>query len=77
MIDGGEMDWKIIAINTEDPLADKIDDLDDMKTYIPGAVEAIHKWLTFYKSPAINEFAFNGECLDRSVRNKARYSKLL
>lgn len=67
MIDEGETDWKVIAINTEDPHAKFIDDVDDLDTYMPGTVAAIRKWLTFYKTPHINEFAFDGECKSRYV----------
>ena len=31
MIDDGELDWKIIAINVEDPLADKLNDVEDVE----------------------------------------------
>ena len=31
MIDDGELDWKVIAINTADPLADKINDVEDVE----------------------------------------------
>lgn len=31
MIDDGELDWKVIAINTNDPLADKINDVEDVE----------------------------------------------
>jgi inorganic pyrophosphatase len=38
MIDDGELDWKVIAINTADPLADKINDVEDVERY--GTVDA-------------------------------------
>ena len=31
MIDDGELDWKIIAINVDDPLADKLNDVEDVE----------------------------------------------
>ena len=31
MIDDGELDWKIIAISTSDPLADKLNDVEDVE----------------------------------------------
>ncbi len=31
MIDDGELDWKIIAISTADPLADKLNDVEDVE----------------------------------------------
>ena len=37
MIDDGELDWKIIAISTEDPLADKLNDVEDVERCVPLA----------------------------------------
>ena len=31
MIDDGELDWKVIAIRTDDPVADKINDVEDIE----------------------------------------------
>ena len=31
MIDDGELDWKVIAINTADPMAEKINDVEDVE----------------------------------------------
>jgi inorganic pyrophosphatase len=38
MIDDGELDWKVIAINSEDPLAAKLNDIGDVETNCPGVV---------------------------------------
>jgi inorganic pyrophosphatase len=38
MIDDGELDWKVIAINTEDPLADKINDVEDVERCVALAL---------------------------------------
>ena len=35
MIDDGELDWKIIAISTADPLADKLNDVEDVERCAP------------------------------------------
>ncbi|XP_073427913.1 inorganic pyrophosphatase 2, mitochondrial isoform X2 [Dendrobates tinctorius] len=69
LIDEGEMDWKIIAINTEDPEADKFNDIDDVKKYKPGYLEATVEWLKTYKVPdgkPENQFGFNGQFKDQS-----------
>ncbi|XP_022369831.1 inorganic pyrophosphatase 2, mitochondrial [Enhydra lutris kenyoni] len=69
LIDQGETDWKIIAINVNDPEASKFHDIDDVKKYKPGYLEATLNWFRFYKVPEgkpENQFAFNGE-----FRNKA------
>lgn len=36
MIDSGETDWKVITINVEDPMAELLHDIDDVKTQCPG-----------------------------------------
>ncbi|XP_034528010.1 inorganic pyrophosphatase 2, mitochondrial, partial [Ailuropoda melanoleuca] len=69
LIDQGETDWKIIAINVNDPEASKFHDIDDVKKYKPGYLEATLDWFRLYKVPEgkqENQFAFNGE-----FRNKA------
>ena len=38
MIDDGELDWKVIAVATSDPLASKLNDIDDVEKECPGYV---------------------------------------
>lgn len=33
MIDDGELDWKVIAINVDDPKADRVNDVEDVERY--------------------------------------------
>ncbi|KAM7167441.1 inorganic pyrophosphatase 2, mitochondrial isoform 1-T1 [Macrochelys suwanniensis] len=68
LIDEGETDWKIIAISVDDPEAQKIHDIDDVKKYKPGYLEATAEWFRLYKVPddkPENQFAFNGEFKDK------------
>ncbi|CAD7677500.1 unnamed protein product [Nyctereutes procyonoides] len=63
LIDQGETDWKIIAINVNDPEASKFH-IDDVKKYKPGYLKATLNWFRFYNVPEgkpENQFAFNGE----------------
>lgn len=63
LIDEGETDWKIIAINVEDPLAKSINSVKD----IPQIVDQIRTWFRDYKIPdgkKPNTFALNGVPLD-------------
>lgn len=41
MIDDGELDWKMIAINSEDPLFAKLNDIEDVETVCPGTVSGM------------------------------------
>lgn len=38
MIDDGELDWKVIAIHSQDELAPKLNDICDVEQYCPGVV---------------------------------------
>ncbi|KAI8871665.1 inorganic diphosphatase [Ramicandelaber brevisporus] len=68
LLDEGETDWKVIAIDVNDPIAAQVNDIDDVKKHFPGLVEATEEWFRVYKVPdgkPENEFAFNGEAKDR------------
>uniref|UniRef100_A0A803Y2V3 inorganic diphosphatase n=1 Tax=Meleagris gallopavo TaxID=9103 RepID=A0A803Y2V3_MELGA len=68
LIDEGETDWKIIAINVEDPEAENYNDISDVRRMKPGYLEATVDWFRRYKVPdgkPENQFAFNGEFKDK------------
>jgi inorganic pyrophosphatase len=68
MIDEGELDWKMIGIDVNDPLAEKLNDLSDLKIYTPGLLKATLDWFRIYKVPTgakPNQFAFNEQFQDR------------
>ena len=50
MIDEGEVDWKVIVINTDDPKAQLINSLGDAETHFPGQVARVREWFTWYKA---------------------------
>ena len=62
MIDEGETDWKMLAIDTRDPLAEKLNDIDDINTHMPGFLAATVEWFKIYKMPD-GEFALCSERL--------------
>ncbi|XP_017475515.1 PREDICTED: inorganic pyrophosphatase isoform X3 [Rhagoletis zephyria] len=64
LIDEGETDWKIITIDVNDPLAEKMNDIGDVDKYFPGLLRATVEWFKIYKIPdgkPENKFAFNGD----------------
>jgi len=70
MIDEGETDWKVIAIDINDPLASKLHDIDDVSKEMPGLIEATREWFRTYKMPGApdakpNKFAFNGKAKNK------------
>lgn len=67
LIDDGELDWKVICIDINDPLAHEINTLVDVDTHMPGLLEATRNWFRDYKIPTgkpANSFAFDGEYQD-------------
>ncbi|KAF5093978.1 hypothetical protein D0Z03_002232 [Geotrichum reessii] len=51
LIDEGETDWKILAINKADPLAADVNDVADVERVFPGLLAATHTWFRDYKKP--------------------------
>ncbi|XP_055335348.1 inorganic pyrophosphatase-like [Paramacrobiotus metropolitanus] len=73
LIDEGETDWKIIAINIHDPLAEKMNDIDDVEKYMPGFMQNTIDWFRCYKMPdgkPENRFAFDGKAMGRDLAIK-------
>lgn len=64
MIDDGELDWKIVAIRTDDPKASSVNDVEDVEREFPGELEKIRVWFRDYKTPdgkPQNKFGFNDQ----------------
>ena len=51
LIDEGETDWKMLAIDVTDPLAEKLNDLEDIEREMPGFLDATVEWFRIYKMP--------------------------
>lgn len=69
MLDDGETDWKIVAVDAADPLAPKLHDIEDVERECPGLLDETRKWFRVYKVPdgkPENSFAFDGRALPRS-----------
>lgn len=67
MIDEGELDFKIIAINTEDPKVDSINSIEDIRTHFPGVLENVHYYFKYYKSPDVNVFMRDAKLFDQQL----------
>jgi len=68
LIDDGELDWKVIAINVNDPLAQELFDIHDLYVKCPGLLETTRQWFKDYKVPdnkPENDFAFSGVYKDQ------------
>ncbi|WAO83813.1 Inorganic diphosphatase [Fusarium falciforme] len=69
LLDEEETDWKVIVIDINDPLAAKLNDVEDVERHLPGLLRATNEWFRIYKIPdgkPENQFAFTGECKNKS-----------
>ena len=74
MIDDGELDWKVIAVATSDPLASKLNDIDDVEKECPGYVSGIREWFRWYKTPdgkPVNGYGHGERALPAADAKKA------
>jgi len=68
MIDEGETDWKVMAVDVSDPLAENLNDINDVEKVCPGLLAATVEWFKIYKMPdgkPANQFAFDSKPKDR------------
>src|SRR5436190_9311613 len=68
LLDEEETDWKVIVIDINDPLAHKLNDIEDVERHLPGLLRATNEWFRIYKIPdgkPENQFAFSGECKNK------------
>lgn len=68
LLDEDETDWKVIVIDVNDPLAPKLNDVEDVERHLPGLLRATNEWFRIYKIPdgkPENHFAFTGECKNK------------
>ena len=78
LLDEEETDWKVIVIDVNDPLAHKLNDIEDVERHLPGLLRATNEWFRIYKIPdgkPENQFAFSGEC--KNKKYDSRTSNLL
>ncbi|KAG8950467.1 Inorganic pyrophosphatase [Tulasnella sp. 424] len=68
LLDEGETDWKVIVVDVTDPLASKLNDIEDVERHLPGLIRATNEWFRIYKIPdgkPENVFAFSGEAKNK------------
>jgi inorganic pyrophosphatase len=49
LLDEGETDWKVIVVDVQDPLASKLNDIEDVERHLPGLIRATNEWFRIYK----------------------------
>lgn len=68
LIDGDELDWKLITIRTDDPAAAGLRDISDVDAVFPGELRRIHDWFRDYKvadGKGRNRFGCEGQPVSR------------
>lgn len=68
LIDDGELDWKVVVIDVEDPLASQVDDFSQVEEKMPLLLAETRRWFKNYKRPTgkpENAFIFDGEYQSR------------
>ena len=50
LIDEGETDWKLLAVNTADPLYSQLHSVADVERALPGVVDTVKSWFKYYKT---------------------------
>ncbi|KAL9556016.1 hypothetical protein MBANPS3_002074 [Mucor bainieri] len=69
LLDQDETDWKVVVIDANDALFEKMNDIEDVETHMPGYLKSTDTFFRVYKLPQgkkENDIAFNGE-----AKNKA------
>ena len=61
LLDEGETDWKVLVVDVNDPLAPRLNDVEDIERHLPGLIRATNEWFRIYKipdgKPEVNRFA--------------------
>lgn len=68
VLDEGETDWKIVAIDVSNPLSERMADIGDVEKHLPGFLESLKTWYCNYKVPdgkQPNTIALDGKLMDR------------
>lgn len=67
MIDGNEVDWKVVVIPTDSPKASQVSNAAEVEEAFPGELQAIYEWFRDYKIPSGDpprKFGYNNTCID-------------
>ncbi|KAH7627236.1 inorganic pyrophosphatase [Sordaria sp. MPI-SDFR-AT-0083] len=68
LIDEGETDWKVLVVDVRDELAERLEDIWEVKRECPGLLEATRDWFRWYGVPEgrkANKYAMEGRWMDR------------
>lgn len=63
MVDGGQLDWKLLALDAASPLAATVHDVETLEAALPGEVGRVVAWFSAYKGPGAVAFGLGGRPL--------------
>ena len=71
LLDEGETDWKVIVVDVNDPLASKLNDIEDVENNLPGLIRATNEWFRCASRELARNFDADGMLVGstRFVRN--------
>jgi inorganic pyrophosphatase len=73
LIDQGEIDWKILAIRTDDKLAPELNNITHVGEKLPNLLQVVFHWFKYYKitdGKSENEFALGARAKDFHFANQ-------
>lgn len=68
VIEDMKADWKVIVVDTTNPLAEKMNGVNDIERHLPGYLDTMLEWFRVYKvseGSRKNEIGGNGGIKDR------------
>ena len=57
LLDEGETDWKVLVVDVNDPLASKLNDIEDVERHLPGLIRATNEWFRCVVCPHVRTFS--------------------
>eukprot|EP00923_Selenidium_pygospionis_P004900 GHVN01008157.1.p1 GENE.GHVN01008157.1~~GHVN01008157.1.p1 ORF type:complete len:426 (+),score=84.81 GHVN01008157.1:118-1278(+) len=67
LVDSNEVDWKIIAIRTDDPHCASISSAEELERFYPHTISGVREWFRWYKKPdgVMNRFGCDEKVLSQ------------
>lgn len=68
VLDEGETDWKIVAVDVDDPIANELSEICDVERVFPEFLDSLKDWYRRYKVPegkGLNTLGLRGELMSR------------
>ncbi|RJE26460.1 Inorganic pyrophosphatase [Aspergillus sclerotialis] len=59
VLENGKTDWKIVVVDIQNPISEKINGMSDIEKHMPGYVETMLEWFRVYKIPDHGETGRN------------------